>query len=296
MKQVSVLLTAVLLALGPAQARQLDLTKPEDVIAAEIKLGCAADPQKPRMSWMSGKIIGRRQGEADRHLVDVQGVNTRACQIVSDPKRGPGYRSVTREIMFYLDPTTGKILETWINPYTGETVDVIHMFNDPVNMPEPKHAYGKDGKPVTWPGRIVNGLAVTSNANSFFRDGPMSGDFQDYVGGKYAVVEVSTMMIPAADWLNTETPGPVRGASAWTRVSPWLPWMKMAGREGQTVLAATWFTAATLDEAPEPLKSEVRAKYPIFATAPPLDDTRPSVTSWLAAKKAIDQRRSAAKK
>lgn len=182
-----------------AHGRMLDLTKPADIIEAEIRLGCSPDPNKPRISWMTGKIIGRRQGEPDRHLIDVQGYNARACSTVTDPKRGPGYRSVTREIMFYLDPVTGKIIDTWANPYTGETVEVIHMFNDPVNMAEPKHALAKDGKPVAWNGRIVDGLAVAQNMNSFFRDGPLSGDYQDYVGGKYAVVEVSTMVIPAAD-------------------------------------------------------------------------------------------------
>jgi hypothetical protein len=282
-----ILLAAALFAL-PASARQLDLSKPEDVIAAEIRLGCAPDPSKPRISWMTGKIIGRRQGEPDRHLFDVQGYNARACTTMNDPKRGPGYRSVTREIMFYIDPASGRIIDTWANPYTGETVDVIHMFNDPVNMAEPKHAYGKDGKPASWNGRIVNGMAVTQNMNSFFRDGPMSGDYQDYVGGKYAVVEVSTMVLPAAEWLDTERPAPVRGASSWTRVSPWLPWMKMAGREGQTVLSATWFSGGSLDDVPEPARTAIRETYPAFATAPPLDDTRPSVTSWVAAKKAID--------
>lgn len=279
------------LAAAAADARMLDLTKPEDIIAAEIRLGCSPDPDKPRISWMAGKIIGRRQGEQDRHLFNVQGYNARACSTVTDPERGPGYRSVTREIMFYLDPTTGKILDTWTNPYTDETVEVIHMFNDPVNMVEPKHARAKDGKPVAWNGRIVDGLAVSQNMNSFFRDGPLSGDYQDYVGGKYSVVEVSTMVIPAADWLDTDKPTPVKGTSSWTRVSAWLPWMKMAGREGQIVLSATWFSGGTLDDVPEPARSEIRGKHPVFAVAPPLDDTRPSVTSWTAAKKAIDAKR-----
>lgn len=274
-----------------AQARQLDLTKPDDVIRAEIRLTCAPDPAKPAMRWMSGQILGRRQGEPDIHLFDVQGLNTAACQTYADPKRGPGYRSVTREIMFYLDPATGKIIDTWKNPYTGQTVDVIHMFNDPVNMPEPKYAYGKDGKPATWDGQIVNGLAHTQRANHFFRDGIMSGDYQDYVGGKYSVLELRSILVPVADWLNTAKPLPVRGSSVWSRISPWLPFMKMAGREGQTALTSTWFAVKDMSEVPEPLRSTVLNKFPMYATAPPLDDARPSVNSWVGVKSAIDAKR-----
>ncbi|MDX2145525.1 MAG: DUF1838 family protein [Rhodospirillaceae bacterium] len=286
---------AALLSSSAVEARTLDLAKPEDVIAAEIRLNCAPDPAKPAMRWMSGQILGRRQGELDRHLFNVQGLNTAACQTVQDAKRGPGYRSVTREIMFYTDPATGKILDTWANPYTGETVPVIHMFNDPVNMAEPKHAYDKSGKPATWDGQIVNGLAHTQRANHFFRDGIMSGDYQDYVGGKYSVLELRSILVPVDAWLDTSKPLPVRGSSVWSRISPWLPWMKMAGREGSTALTSTWFTVKDMSEVPEPLRSEVLNKYPVFATAPPLDDTRPSVNSWVGVKKAIDETRAKAK-
>ena len=278
-------------ALSPAAARTLDLSKPEDVIRAEIKLGCALDPAKPRLSWMTGTVYSQRAGEANRHLFDVAGVNTRACTVVDDPKRGPGYRSVTREIMFYLDPATGKILDTWANPWTGETVDVIHMFNDPVNMAQPKYAYDADGKPTAkWSGTIINGQAIERRINPNFRDSPMGGDYQDYVGGKYAVMEMSTTIIPAAEWLDTTKPGPVRVASVWTRTSQWLPWMKMGGRDGTTILTSLWVTGV-IDDVPEPARSAIKQRYPAYATAPPLDDQRPSVFSWLGMKQAIDRKR-----
>jgi hypothetical protein len=138
-------------------------------------------------------------------------------------------------------------------------------------------------------------MAVTQNARNFFRDGPMGGDYQDYVGGKYSVLESSAMIVPVADWLDTEAPVPVRAVSTWTRVSPWLPWMKMAGREGYTVLVSTWTTAAGIEEIDEPLRSAIRTTYPDYALAPPLDDTRPSVNSWDGMKQAIDAKRAAGK-
>ncbi|MDX2224644.1 MAG: DUF1838 family protein [Rhodospirillaceae bacterium] len=279
-----------------ADARMLDLAKPEDVIRAEIRLNCATDPAKPRIGWMRGRIMARRQGEPDVHLFDVQAVNTRACQIFDDPARGPGYRAVNREILVYIDPATGEILDRWANPWTGETVDVITMYNDPVNMREPKYARDAGGRPTAkWEGQIVGSMAVTLNARNHFRDGPMSGDYQDYVGGKYSVLESSSMIVPVAAWLDTEAPLPVPAVSSWTRISPWLPWMKMAGREGYTVLVSNWFTATSLDEVDEPLRSAIRTRHPEYAVAPPLDDTRPAINSWDAMKKAIDAKRATAK-
>ncbi|MSO98083.1 MAG: DUF1838 domain-containing protein [Rhodospirillaceae bacterium] len=287
---------ATVLLATTAHARTLDLTKPEDVIRAEIRLDCSPDPAKPRLRWMTGQIMSRRQGEPDQHIFDVQALNTSACQIYDDPKRGPGYRSVTREIMFYIDPVTGKVLETWKNPWTGETVDVVHMFNDPVNMPEPKYAYDKAGKPLPpWPGKIVGGMAHLQRANNYFRESPMGGDYQDYVGGKYSVLELRSILIPAADWLDTDKPSPVRGVAVWSRISAWLPWMKMGGREGYTALTSTWFAVGDISEVSEPLRSEVLSKYPVFATAPPLDDPRPSVSSWDGVKKALNEKRARAK-
>ncbi|NDH92576.1 MAG: DUF1838 domain-containing protein, partial [Actinobacteria bacterium] len=61
----------------------------------------------------------RAPGEKDRHLFNVIGINTRQCERHTHPTRGAGFRSVSREIMVYLDPTTGQIIDTWKNPWTG---------------------------------------------------------------------------------------------------------------------------------------------------------------------------------
>ncbi len=274
-----------------ADARQLDLSKPADMIRAEMRLDCSPDPAKPRLRWMSGQIVSRRQGEPDQRILNVQGLNASACQTFDDPKRGPGYRTVTREIMFYLDPVTGKILDEWKNPLSGETVKVVHMFNDPVNMPKPKFAYAEDGTPAKWNGQIVGAYAHIQRANNFFRDNPMGGEYQDYVGGKYSVLELRTQLIPIKEWLDTDKPTPSPAMAVWSRIGAWLPWMKMGGREGMTVLTSTWFSTPDMSQVPEPLRSEVLSKYPVFATAPPLDDARPSVSSWDGVKAAIAARR-----
>ena len=45
-----------------------------------------------------------------------------------------GYRVYSREVLFYLDPQTGEILQEWANPFLdGRKVEVVHIQNDPVN-------------------------------------------------------------------------------------------------------------------------------------------------------------------
>ena len=51
-----------------------------------------------------------------------------------DDEKGAGFKLVSREILLYKDPVTDEVLATWENPWTGETVDVLHVANDPVNF------------------------------------------------------------------------------------------------------------------------------------------------------------------
>ncbi len=177
MAMVLILPCMVAAAGAAAKSREgaLDLQRPEDVIRAEMRLGCSPDPVHPRISWMQGQLLARRAGEPDRVVFLVQGINTRACASVDDARRGPGYRSVTREAIFYLDPQTRAPLERWSNPWTGETVPVVHVFNDPVNMAAPRHAYDAEGRPASWPGRQVNGFGLQERTSSFLRDSPLGG-------------------------------------------------------------------------------------------------------------------------
>jgi hypothetical protein len=123
---------------GVAQGRTLDLAKPEDALLAYRKILCGSTKDEHvRYSTWFGRTYSRVAWEKDRHLFDVVGTNIRRCVSVNDPQRGPGFHSLSRELMFYVDPKTRKPLETFANPWTGETNKVVHVANDPVNMREP---------------------------------------------------------------------------------------------------------------------------------------------------------------
>jgi hypothetical protein len=69
--------------------------------------------------------------------------------------------------------------------------------------------------------------------------------------------------------------------------------MKMGGRTGLVVFTTVGKRVASIDDLSEPLRSEIRANYPIYVAPPPLDDARPNETSWTYIKKVVDSRRAA---
>ena len=84
MKQFFTLPLAVLgLAIASSAAvaqRQLDLTNPDDIFLANRKHTCTLKEGTPVLHWWTGKMYGRRQGEKDRHLFNIQGMNVRQCK------------------------------------------------------------------------------------------------------------------------------------------------------------------------------------------------------------------------
>ena len=287
-----ILLLALTISVG-AQAERLDPNDPDDVIKIQRKWSCSLIDGEPVIYWWYGSMYSRVPGERDRLLFNVQGMNIRACGTVTDPVRGTGYRSVSREVMFYLDPETDEVLRTWENPWTGETNEVIHVANDPVNMRRPYFPYDEDGKAVAkWRGTIKNGRVFTTGAVPLFYTNPMGGDFQEYVGGSYHAMEMFNSFAYEDEVFDPDIPSDMNKSLGWSRVSKWLPWMEMGDRVGMMVATTAGRRMKDFDELPDVVKDEILKNHPEYTEAPPLDDARPNDTTWTITKRAIDARRS----
>jgi hypothetical protein len=284
---------AAALASGSVQARKLDLSNPEDALVAFRKIQCSAEDLKPVVYHWVGKVYSRVQGEPDRHLFGVQGMNIRQCVTVEDPKRGKGVRMVSRELMFYLDPATGEVLKTWNNPWTGQSVDVFHVANDPVNFRAPMFPIDDKGAPYSLNARVENGRVFMNIEVPLFYKNPMAGDYQDYVGNQYHAMEIFDFVVDQADLIDGSKPR-ANASVAWVRLAEWLPWMKMSGRNGVMVTNATGQTVANIEALPPVILDQIKASYPTYMTPPPADDTRPNETSWTYFKKIIDAKKAAA--
>jgi hypothetical protein len=241
-----------------------------------------------RYGMFEGHVYSRAPGEKDRRLFNLLGVNVRQCARFDDPQRGPGFRSVSREILLYIDPLTDQVLEKWLNPWTNETVNVVHVANDPVNMRAPTFAIGADGKPVHVSMRQYGDSIASSSEVPLFYENPLGGSFQPYIGGQYHAMEIFNDFYRTADFLDTKVKRIGNTRIAWVRISNWLPWMKMRDRQGVLIFNATGFSTFKREELPERLRRLLDDRFALYNTPPSLDDARPNETSWTVFKKYIE--------
>ncbi len=285
---------ALLGASSFASARTLDPSVPEDAVEISKRLQCGVSADEPAVYHWSGNIYGRSPGIRDKLLFKGEGMNIRRCVEVVDAERGTGWRLISREIMLMLDPQTGEIVDKWDNPYTGKTVTVMQIHNDPVNSRSPTFPRGTDGTPYTISTLREAGPYVFMPFEvPLFYTNPLAGDYQEYVGGKYHAMEIFDFAA-LKDELFDSTEPTAYPMISWVRISGWAPWMEMGGRPGQMVFNAMGRKLpGGFEELPDVLKNEIRKNYPIYENAPPKDDTRPNETTWTKFKLLTDQAREA---
>jgi hypothetical protein len=274
---------------GTAQARMLDPAKPEDALEISKRTQCGEKDGQPAVYYWSGNVYSRVEGERDRLLFRGEGMNIRQCVAVTDPQRGKGYRQVSREIMLYLDPATGQVLREWKNPWTGETVEVMHIANDPVNG-RPQFPIGADGKPFTVNIKRMGQWVQMPLEVPLFYTNVLGGEYQEYVGNDYHAMEIFDFAARADEILDSAKPTAYPSVS-WVRLSNWMPWMKMRSRQGIMIFNAMGTKLKSFDELPPVLRQEIAANYPAYTSPPPGDDARPNETTWTVFKKKVDAKR-----
>lgn len=256
---------------------RLSFDDPNDLLQINRKIQCSTVDGEPAVYYWNGYAYSRRQGEADRRLFRVEGMNIRACVATSHPEYGDGYRLVSRELLLYLDPDTNEILSTWDNPWSGETVDVLHVANDPVNFTS--YVNGPRG-PLRWNGQSTDGGWWFTNTVPLFYSNPLASEFQREIGGTYHATEMFNFFGNEADVLDPDTTT-ADVHVGWVRMSDWLPWMRMQGREGLIYFStAGRKLEGGYDALPDFFRAEIERHYPEYDETPPLDDERPNVTSW----------------
>lgn len=268
--------SAVTAAAACAQER-LSFDNPDDVITMNRKIGCSTVDGEPITFYWNGYAFSRRAGEPDRRLFRVEGMNVRACVTVEHPEYGTGYRLVSREILLYLDPETNEILSTWDNPWTGETVDVLHVANDPVNS-RGSFPNGPNG-PAQWRGASMGNDFWQTTTVPLFYSNPLAGEFQDETGAVYHATEMFNFFGNVDDLTDPDTTT-ADVEVGWVRMSDWLPWMKMRGRDGLIYFHTAGTKLDSWDELPDFFQAEIARHYPEYTDPPSLDDDRPNVTSW----------------
>jgi hypothetical protein len=294
MFMIRILLIASLGLTSSVVAEDITLTG-GDAFTASQKSTCGTlEEGRTRYGIFEGRAWSRVPGEKDRHLFDVLGINVRHCNVVEDENRGRGFRSVSREIMVYFDPETGEVADEWKNPWSGETIQPIHVANDPVNMRSIRYERNEDGTPAdsSRTFRRYGDIVASSAEIPLFYENPLGGEFQAYVGGRYHAMEIFNSFYAADRILDNDVESVGESHLAWSRVAQWLPWMEMGDRPGLMIFNATGFSTFDKSRIPDKLKNLLDERYPTYWTPPPLDDDRPNETSWTVFRKHLEARSS----
>lgn len=279
------------IAAGTAFAAAPDLATPEGQLQAMRRIQCSQVDGKPVTYYWKGVAFSRVPGEADRLLFKVEGMNVRQCGPLANATNKAEFRLVSREVLLYEDPVTGEVLRTWQNPWTGKTLNVIQVANDPVNGNY--GLLGRDGKP--------NKPAITTMGNHWwvtlaiplFYPNPLAGNYQQYIGGTYHATELFNFFGSVDNLLKGKTDS-ADVAVGWERISSWLPWMEMGDRAGLIYFQTAGRKLDKWDDLSPTMKAEIDKNYPAFHNPPPLDDQRRNETSWTYFKKIIDAQKPAA--
>lgn len=283
-------LATLVLAAGAVQpaAAALDLSKAEDNLTALAKMRCSLDPAEHVVTWWKGTIFAQLPGKAPSAIMGFEGYNI--CRM--EPMDDGSWRFISRELSFYRDLKTGALIDAWDNPFNGQRVDVIHVANDPVNSVF--SAKRRDGSPNILPWESAGGdLMMTFNVPLTYpnplppKDFPEESSGEMYMGSEHFMFFTQRAAIDDPKLKNAPA------SYGWTRIGPWLPWMKMGTSPGNLLYIAQGHKLAGIDALPADMRERIRQKYPEYATAPEAW-SQPNETSWTYYRKLKEKEKAAA--
>jgi Protein of unknown function (DUF1838) len=230
-----------------------------------VRIRCATDGSEITTTW-TGSVYAFIPGEKQQRLFDVVGMNVARCL-----RDEAGWRLTSRELMYYLDPANGRRLDVWANPWTGETVPVMHVANALVQMPLGSAPLVRTGPwttvaidvPLFYPNRLATDEATKPYSPELSYQ---AGEFFSLTADAAAAANPALAEVPEMMFV-------------WLRVSPWLPWMKMGDRPGRIVVSARG-RKTSYALLPALLRDEIEERLGRFRHAPACVVDAPNESSW----------------
>jgi hypothetical protein len=93
-----------------------------------IKTRASLDAKESNFLSWTGNIYSFIPGEKRQLLFKIVGMSVSRCITTGEGS----WDFTSRELTYYLNPETKEILHKWENPWTQETVTVMHVANSPV--------------------------------------------------------------------------------------------------------------------------------------------------------------------
>ncbi len=285
------------LARGAAAGRwNPDFEDPRDNLRAYVKMSTSLDPKEVVYGHFSGHVYALVPERPLRPILRLEGFGLGRTL----PQPDGSFRALWKEVGYYKDLATGRILESWDNPL-GDRTEVLHI-NNPVVNSTLAPSFRAPGAPQPGPGREIvfgNHSRAADPSAPFVLPWFVNGDT---VSVWLDVAAVVPNPLPPAQWPRESTGPTIRIAEqflltgrladlrdpahssvpttgAWNRFGPWLPWMLMGGQPGELFYRAMTRRPTGIDDLPADIVEYTRRRYPQFLV-PDVDANRPNESSW----------------
>jgi hypothetical protein len=256
----------------------VNLADPAQSLRTFIKLTGDLDPKKETPGWFGGTIFGDTQRNRPlMPLIGVEGFGVVRTEVQPDGS----FRVFNRECAFYKDLKTGQFIDKWTNPYTKEVCDVKPIHNLTVNahlIVDQKVGTAIemdfDGKLLAVPLRLdwqTFGDKVFSNFEvhvAFPSELTPEKWPRESAGKVLRIAEIFQRVANLADVENPDTTS-TDYSGTWTRVGPWLPWMRQGQTEGSLLFRTFMTKLGSIDQLPAGLRKITEERLPDFFQAPP---------------------------
>jgi hypothetical protein len=265
----------------PAEPKEnrvpIDFSDPKQSLRSFIKMTGDLDPTKETAGWFGGTIFGdTRRDRPLKPLVGVQGFGVLRCEAQPDGS----FRLFNRECAFYTDPKTGEFIDEWKNPYTKEICKVSPIHNLTVNAHLiVSEKFGTaiemdfDGNlmevPLTLGWQVLDDTVMsTFEVHTAFPNELKPDVWPRESSGKVIRIAEIFQRVVSLSELENEDSTSAHYAGTWTRVGPFLPWMRQGQADGQLVYRTFMAKNGTVDKLPEALVKHARERLPDFFQAP----------------------------
>ena len=124
----TILATLIILISTNSFAQYLDFKKPADLLTAYVKVRGSLNPKEETVVYDEGYIYTVFPNKPIKPIFKFEMYNISRFE-----KTDSGYLLITKEMLVYEDLQTEKIISKWYNPLLKDSMEVLHVWNDPVN-------------------------------------------------------------------------------------------------------------------------------------------------------------------
>ncbi|RKR15236.1 uncharacterized protein DUF1838 [Maribacter vaceletii] len=231
-------------------------------------------------NWFSGHLWGILPGEAPKPLTTLQGLAKSNWK-----KEGNNYTKESFDLGFFGDLETGKVLDTWKNPYTNEIIEPFHFM------------YGGGSNTTYTPDGILSGETIKPYKENWVQSGEQiwldeygSASFKNPLqpeewpissAGEQMHFGSSTTYVTDAKQLFNPNIDSCEQTFFWTAINSWEPWLHMGQKPGFVMWRATGKKIVDISEIPDSMHDYVSKVQPnYFDNEQPWKGRRSTYTSY----------------